>query len=240
MARGWSGPWGRVAGGAFGALFAAAACGDGGAAERAGDAATSGGSDAGGASDAGSDDAGADDAGGADQGGEDASADADASNATVSVVAPPTGNADCSVVFSNDTSNMLDGTRPILTDCSAMRFGTGPSQINFGAQDVSGGTTRLFNVDWFDAARNAGSELDVAAPFDFDTSKGAYASYVELGTGSPLWVASSGKVRIESVTGNTYVVKLIGLHFEANNDGPTPSGATGAFDVNGTITGTAP
>jgi hypothetical protein len=144
----------------------------------------------------------------------------------------------CAVSFSRDDSNRVASGTDIVTGCSAAAFSSpaGPSQVNFGAQDMAGDVMRMFNIDWFDAARDEGTELDVSQPYDYQTSKGAYASYVELGPSdkSPGWVATSGSVRLAKVAGGEYVVELKALKFEPNADGA--SGSTGSFEVSGTIT----
>jgi hypothetical protein len=144
----------------------------------------------------------------------------------------------CAVSFSRDDSSRVASGTDIVTGCSAEAFSSpsGPSQINFGAQDLAGDVMRMFKIDWFDAARDEGTELDVSQPYDYPTSKGAHASYVELGTSdkAPLWVAKSGTVRLAKVAGGEYVVELKALKFEADADGA--SGSTGGFEINGTIT----
>jgi hypothetical protein len=182
-------------------------------------------------------DTGADDAAmSTDDAGED---NGDAGTETDAAVA----GGDCNLVFSMDTSNVVDATMPLSSACMAAMFGGGadPTQLNFSTSDSVGTASRMFGIDWFDAARTAGTVIDVANGYDYATMSGAYASYMENdGADSRLWVADQGSVKIESVNGNDYVVKLIDLHFASDNSGPVAGTAMGDFVLNGTITATIP
>jgi hypothetical protein len=142
------------------------------------------------------------------------------------------------ITFSRDDSSRSAGG-PIDQGCSADAFGGGsePSQLNFGATDMLGDVTRMFTIDWFEATRTAGSELDLAADYDYQASQGGHASYTELlGDGSSRgWEATGGKLRIESVEGDAYVVSIEDAHFEPLADPFGGASSSGSFDVNGRI-----
>ena len=165
-------------------------------------------------------------------------ADTQAIEVAIDTSAP---SGDCLITFTNTTSNLSNPSVPMTSVCTAMQFGTavGDSQFNFLVDDIAGGTTREFNIDWFDIRAPVGTSLKVEDGYDIAASKGINVSYMEsTAVNALLWTGDTGTVTLKAVSGTTYTVELTSVHFTPMPDSFNSNTATGSFVVNGTITAT--
>jgi hypothetical protein len=144
----------------------------------------------------------------------------------------PSAGGDCSVVLSMNTSNAVDAETPLSETCRATTF---DGQINFEVVQGALPNGRGIKVDFF-APPVAGTSVKLEDGYDFAAHEGAAASYMDS---VGVWNADSGTVSIESVTGDTYVVKLVDVHFAVLAGQPIEPATTGEFVANGTITASA-
>ena len=150
-------------------------------------------------------------------------------------------SGDCLITFTNGTANLSSPSAPMTSVCTAMQFGTavGDSQFNFRVNDTQSGTTREFNIDWFDIRAPVGTSLKVEDGYDFATSKGINVSYMEsTSVNALLWTGDTGTVTLTAISGDTFTLELKSLHFQPTPDPLNSNTATGSFVVNGTITAT--
>lgn len=157
---------------------------------------------------------------------------ADAGSAGMASGGAPSAGGDCLVVLSANTSNAVDAATPLSETCRATTF---DGQINFEVLQGVLPSGRGINVDFF-AAPVAGASVKLEDGYDFAAHEGAAASYMDS---VGVWNADAGTVSIESVTGDTYVVKLVDVHFAVLPGQPVEPASTGEFVANGTITAVA-
>jgi hypothetical protein len=131
-----------------------------------------------------------------------------------------------------NTSNAVDAETPLSETCRATTF---DGQINFEVLQGELPSGRGINIDFF-APPVAGASVALEDGYDFAAHEGAAASYTDS---VGVWNADSGTVSIESVTGDTYVVKLVDVHFAVLPGQPVTPATTGEFVANGIITASA-
>ncbi|HEX2871095.1 MAG TPA: hypothetical protein VHP33_07565 [Polyangiaceae bacterium] len=157
---------------------------------------------------------------------------ADAGSAGMEAGGAPSAGSVCSVVLSMNTSNAADAETPLRETCRASTF---DGQINFEVVEGAPPNGRAIQVDFF-APPVAGASVKLEDGYDFATHEGAAASYSDS---VGVWNADSGTVSIETVTGDTYVVKLVDVHFAVLPGQPVEPTTMGEFVANGTITASA-
>jgi hypothetical protein len=157
-----------------------------------------------------------------------------------SLEAPLAGT--CIVSFANSTANVVSSA-PITSNCIVAQFGDAsgnPVQWNFGADDTVATIMRSFNVDWFDVSTPVGTTLKVEDGYALGSpsSKGTNVSYMEMtSTGdSSVWTGDSGLVTLTSIADGTYTFSLRSVHLSPMVDAFGLNKATGAFELNGTVT----
>jgi hypothetical protein len=144
----------------------------------------------------------------------------------------PSEGGDCYVSLAMNTSNAVDGDKPLTERCEALTF---DGQMNFEIYAGEGLDQRNLNIDFFESPV-MGASIDLSKPSDFAAGKGGAASYVDP---SGVWNADKGSVTIVKVEGDLFTVKLSDVHFVVLDGGPVAPTNSGEFVASGTITATS-
>jgi hypothetical protein len=156
----------------------------------------------------------------------------------------PAGPPVCRLRFSNSTANITAPGVPLGESCPGERTddGMGHPFIDVQPGDMQAGVVRSFSIWQFETRAPAGTVLKIEDGYDELASRGVSVRYLEFDASSETrtWRADRGVVRLVDTRDEAYTMEFAAVHLVPDTSAAGSNGASGAFQVDGTVVSELP